>query len=192
MSAAQEMTQLQPEPNDVSSEALAREFVEISRRQLKTRLERIEACVAKLSANQIWGREHQTENAIGNLVLHLAGNVRQWIICGVGGASGQRDRDAEFSCREPVPAAELLARLRQTIDEADAVLARVPANELLTARRIQVYDVTVFEAIFHVVEHFAEHTGQIIWATKRMTGEDLGFFSYLSKESAPPSGGVAP
>jgi len=189
MSAANEMTR--SHPDGVSSEALAREFIEISRRQLRTRLERIEACVGRLGPEQIWGREHQTENAIGNLILHLAGNVRQWIICGVGGAPDQRNRDAEFSRREPIPAAELLARLRQTIDEADAVLAGVPANELLVKRGIQVYDVTVIEAIFHVVEHFAEHTGQIIWATKRMTGEDLGFFRYLSKD-APPSGGVAP
>ncbi len=186
------MTQPQLEPNDVSSEALAREFVGISRRQLRARLDRIEACVGKLSPDQIWDRGSETENAIGNLMLHLVGNVRQWIICSVGGAPDQRDRDAEFSRREPVPAAELLARLCQTIDEADAVLARVSAQELLTPRRIQVYDVTVLEAIFHVVEHFAEHTGQIIWATKRMTGEDLGFYSHLSKKQVPPSGSVTP
>jgi len=192
MSMAKEMMQQQPQPNDVSSEALAREFVAISRRQLKTRVERIEACVAKLSQDQLWGREHETENAIGNLVLHLAGNVRQWIICGVGNTPGERDRDAEFSRREPLAADQLLARLRQTMEEADGVLARLPASELLVKRRIQVYDVTLLEAVFHVVEHFAEHTGQIIWATKRMTGEDLGFYSYLSKKSATPSGGVAP
>jgi uncharacterized damage-inducible protein DinB len=185
---------MQPElkPVEASSAALVGEFISISRRQLRERLSRIESCVSKLNADQIWGREHETENAIGNLVLHLAGNVRQWIICGVGGAPGERDRDAEFSRREPVPVEELLARLRQTIDEADAVLARLPASELLTTRHIQVYDVTVLEAVFHVVEHFAEHTGQIIWATKRMTGEDLGFYNYLSKGQKAPGGDVTP
>jgi uncharacterized damage-inducible protein DinB len=192
MSMAKEMMQQQPEPNDVSPEALAREFVAISRRQLKTRVERIEACVAKLRPDQLWGREHETENAIGNLVLHLAGNVRQWIICGVGNTPGERDRDAEFSRREPLAAEELLARLRQTMNEADGVLARISASELLVKRRIQVYEVTVLDAVYHVVEHFAEHTGQIIWATKRMTGEDLGFYSYLSKKNVPASGKVTP
>lgn len=186
------MTQPELKPVEASSAVLAGEFISISRRQLRERLSRIEACIAKLSADQIWDREHESENAIGNLILHLAGNVRQWIICGIGGASDQRDRDAEFARREPVPVEELLTRLRQTIDEADAVLARVSAGELLVRRHIQVYDVTVLEAVFHVVEHFAEHTGQIIWATKRMTGEDLGFFSYLSKKNVPPGGDVTP
>ncbi len=187
---AEEIAQSQPKRVE-ASQSLAEEFIGISRRQLRERLSRIETCVAKLDTEQIWGREHQTENAIGNLILHLAGNVRQWIICGVGGAPDERDRDAEFSGREPVPAEELLARLRQTIDEADAVLARLSLEDVLIERHIQVYDVTVLEAVFHVVEHFAEHTGQIIWATKRMTGEDLGFYRYLSQKQAAP-GDVTP
>jgi uncharacterized damage-inducible protein DinB len=78
----------------------------------------------------------------------------------------------------------MLERLRTTLEEADAVLGRLDASALLTRRKIQVYDVTVLEAVFHVVEHFAEHTGQIIWATKRMTGADLGFYGYLTAETA--------
>jgi uncharacterized damage-inducible protein DinB len=109
--------------------------------------------------------------------------VRQWIICGVGGAEDRRDRAAEFARRDPLPATEILGRLRSTLEEADAVLARLDASALLTRLKIQVYDVTVLEAVFHVVEHFAEHTGQIIWATKRMTGEDLGFYGYLTSEA---------
>jgi uncharacterized damage-inducible protein DinB len=164
-------------------EAIAEEFLRVSRRQLQKRANRIEFCVGKLNDAQLWHRLHENENAVGNLVIHLAGNVRQWIICGVGGAEDRRDRAAEFARRDPLPAADILERLRSTLEEADAVLARLDASALLTRRKIQVYDVTVLEAVFHVVEHFAEHTGQIIWATKRMTGEDLGFYGYLTTET---------
>jgi uncharacterized damage-inducible protein DinB len=174
-----------PEIQDPTTPAaIAQEFLRVSRRQLQERTERIETCIGKLSDDQLWSRRHENENAVGNLVIHLAGNVRQWIICGVGGAEDRRDRAAEFARRDPLPAPEILARLRNTIEEADAVLARLDAPALLTRSKIQVYDVTVLHAVFHVVEHFAEHTGQIIWATKRMTGEDLGFYSYLKGETA--------
>ena len=161
----------------------------ISRHQLRERVRRIEICLSKLSTTQIWSRQHEIENAIGNLVLHLAGNVRQWIVCGIGGEEDRRDRDAEFSHRDSLPAAEILARLRQAVDEADAVLDRLSGRDLLARHRIQVYEVTALHAVYHVVEHFAEHTGQIVWATKRMTGEDLRFYSYLKEETAPTPGG---
>ncbi|HUG81475.1 MAG TPA: DUF1572 family protein, partial [Bryobacterales bacterium] len=79
----------------------AHEFLRISRYQLRERLRRIELCVAKLDDEQLWARAHETENAVGNLILHLAGNIRQWIVSGVGGAPDRRDRDAEFAQREP-------------------------------------------------------------------------------------------
>jgi uncharacterized damage-inducible protein DinB len=173
---------------DDNATALAVEFLSNSRKELRTRRERIETCVRKLTEEQIWTRRHENENAIGNLVLHLCGNVRQWIICGVGGAVGRRDRDAEFARREPLAAEELLTRLRETMDEADQVLEGVQPADLLSTRKIQVYDVTVLHAIYHVAVHFSEHTGQIIWATKGLTGEDLAFYGYLSKKSAGSSG----
>jgi uncharacterized damage-inducible protein DinB len=167
------------------SAALAAEFIRNSRKELRTRRERIETCVRKLTQDQIWTRRHENENAIGNLVLHLCGNVRQWIISGVGGDVDQRDRDAEFARREPLPTEELLSRLRQTTEEADRVLDRIGPDELLAARKIQGYDVTVLHAILHVAVHFSEHTGQIIWATKGLTGEDLAFYGYLTGGTAP-------
>ena len=163
----------------MTTDAFSREFLEVSRRQLQTRCERIEACLAKLSDEHIWAREHEIENAVGNLVLHVCGNVTQWILGGVGGLDVPRDRDTEFARRDPIPRAELAGRLRDTVRRADAVLARVSSDQLLEPRSIQGYDVTILHAIYHVVEHFAEHAGQIISATKRMTGEDLGFYGSL-------------
>jgi uncharacterized damage-inducible protein DinB len=173
------------EPED-NATAAAEEFLRDSRKELRTRRERIETCVRKLTMEQIWTRRHENENAIGNLVLHLCGNVRQWIISGVGGADDQRDRDAEFARREPLPPEVLLTRLRQTLDEADRVLEQVNPQDLLSKRKIQVYDVTVLHAIYHVTVHFSEHTGQILWATKGLTGEDLGFYGYLSGSKPTP------
>ena len=164
-----------------SEQALAADFLDVSRREIRQRVGRIESCLAKLESEQIWRRAHEAENSIGNLVLHLCGNVRQWIISGVGGAPDNRQRDAEFAQRDPIPKAELVKRLKETTDEADRVLAGLAAGALIEKRRIQVYDVSVIQAVTHVAVHFAEHTGQIIWATKHMTGEDLGFYSYLNK-----------
>ena len=90
---------------------LAEEFVRSSRKELRTRRERIETCLRKLTQEQIWTRRHENENAVGNLVLHLCGNVRQWIIGGVGGAVDQRDRDAEFARREPLPTEDLISQI---------------------------------------------------------------------------------
>ena len=155
------------------------EFLKFSCEKLTELNGRIETCVAKLTPEQIWMRGAENENAVGNLLLHLAGNVRQWIICGVGGAEDRRDRDSEFDARSGNDA---LDRLRSTVAEAVALLSGLPHTSLEEKRTIQKHwDLTVLEAIYHVVEHFSMHTGQIIFATKLLTGTDLGFYGYLSR-----------
>jgi len=159
--------------------ALDRVFLETSQKKLTQLLSRIRDCVNKLEPDEIWARGHENENAIGNLVLHLSGNVGQWIISGVGGAPDTRERDAEFASRGGMETAVLLGRLESTVQEAGAVISRVTPERLAEHVVIQKYDVTVLEAIYHVVEHFSHHTGQIIFATKMLTGEDLGFYKHL-------------
>jgi uncharacterized damage-inducible protein DinB len=154
-------------------------FIDCSTKKLEQLLSRIRDCLRKLSPDEIWARGHENENAIGNLVLHLNGNVRQWILSGVGGAPDTRVRDAEFAARGGMPTEELLGRLEATVREAVVVIGNVTPERLTERVTIQKYDVTVLEAIFHVVEHFAQHTGQIIFATKMLTGEDLGFYKHL-------------
>jgi len=154
-------------------------FIECSTKNLKQLVSRIRACLDKLSPGEIWARGHENENAIGNLVLHLSGNVRQWIISGVGGAPDTRVRDAEFAARALMETEELLGRLDATVNEAIVVLNGVTAARLEERVTIQKYELTVLEAIYHVVEHFSQHTGQIIFATKMLTGEDLGFYRHL-------------
>ena len=160
-------------------ETLDRVFVDFSAKKLKQLFSRIQECVRKLNAEQVWARGSENENAVGNLVLHLTGNVRQWIVSGVGGAADVRVRDREFSTHGGIAASELLDRLEQTVNEAVTVLNSIPLERLLERVTIQKYNLPVMEAVYHVVEHFAQHTGQIIFATKWMTGEDLGFYAHL-------------
>jgi len=135
---------------------------------------RIEVCLGKLSEEQIWARGGANENAVGNLMLHLAGNVRQWIVAGLGGAADIRERDAEFATVRGMSGAELTARLRAQVEEAAGVIEKLPHGKLLVVHEIQNRQATGLEALFQVVEHFGQHTGQIIYATKNLTGEDLG------------------
>ena len=160
---------------------LDRVFIDCSVRRLRQSLDRIDKCLARLTEDQVWSRGHESENSVGNLLLHLAGNVRQWIIAGVGQTSDTRDRDSEFNATGGVCKGDLLATLRATVEDACVVIDRQDADRLATTIHVQKYDVTVLEAIYHVVEHFAQHTGQIIFATKLLTGEELGFYTHLKR-----------
>jgi len=173
------------------TDALQKEFLACSIDTLRQHAGRIEGCLGKLTPEQVWARGSENENAIGNLVLHLCGNVRQWIISGVGGSPDSRQRDEEFAARGGVPAAELLEKLHATIDEAAGVLERVTAERLAEPLVIQAYHETGLGAIYHVVEHFSGHTAQIIFATKMLTSEDLGFYRHLSGKAATQGGKTA-
>jgi uncharacterized damage-inducible protein DinB len=148
-------------------------------------LPKIERCLEMLSDEQIWWRPNPESNSIGNLLLHLSGNVRQWIVSGLGGASDARNRDAEFAERAIVPRDELLARLKQTLSEADSALATFDGERLLERMQIQGCDVTALEAILHVVEHFSMHTGQIILMSKIFAEVDLGFYDFSGPAPVP-------
>jgi len=139
-------------------------------------LPKIERCLDKLTDAQIWWRPNEESNSIGNLILHLCGNARQWIVCGVGGAPSTRDRDAEFAQREVISRDELLDLLRSTLSEVKTTLASLDPAILLDPRQIQGYDIDVLYAIFHVTEHFSMHTGQIIMLTKHLIASDLAFY----------------
>jgi uncharacterized damage-inducible protein DinB len=129
-------------------------------------LPKIRLAVLPLTDDDIWWRPVEGSNSIGNLILHLAGNTRQWIIGGVGGRSDSRDRDAEFAAHSGRDTAQLLDQLTTCFLEADAVLAGIDSSALDDPRMIQGATTTVFGAIYHVVEHVSMHTGQIIQLAK--------------------------
>ncbi len=136
-------------------------------------LSRILRCLDEMSDEEIWWRPNEASNSAGNLVLHLSGNVRQWIISGLGGAADTRERDLEFSERGPVSRRELATRLRTAVNEACRVLKKLTPQSLARNYTIQGYHATGVEAVSHVCEHFALHAGQIIYITKMRQGKDL-------------------
>ena len=140
-------------------------------------LPKIERCLERLGNEDIWWRPGKESNSIGNLMLHLCGNVTQWIVGGVGRREYERRRQQEFDHRGPIPGSELLERLRRVLAEAETIIAEQTSESLASRRQIQGYDVTVLEAIYHVVEHFGMHTGQIIMLTKLRRDEDLELWS---------------
>lgn len=146
---------------------LATAFLTQSRWLLRTEYPtKLRACLTALPVDALWMRSAAGSNSVGNLLLHLNGNVRQWIVSGVAGAPDTRERSEEFEAAGGVTAAELFARLDATLSEVDAVLARLTPESLLERRTIQGRDITVLEAVYHVTEHFGMHTGQIILMTK--------------------------
>ena len=141
-------------------------------------LPKIERCLEQLNDQQIWWRPNPESNSIGNLVLHLCGNARQWIVCGLGAEPDNRMRDAEFAQRDVIQRAQLFQLLRTTLADVERVLRHLDASILLEKRTIQGSSVDVLEAIFHVTEHFSMHTGQIIMLTKMLTASDLRFYDF--------------
>jgi uncharacterized damage-inducible protein DinB len=156
-------------------------FLDFSIRKLEQLTSRIADCLRMLSDDQVWAREGKNQNAVGNLVLHLSGNVGQWIVTGIGGAPDIRDRDQEFAAKNGPAGAELAERLRMSVEEAVRVLSRLSPSRLRDPLRVQDYEATVLEAIYHVVEHYSQHAGQIMYATKLLTGEDLGYYRHLTR-----------
>jgi uncharacterized damage-inducible protein DinB len=157
-------------------------FLEFSRRKLLEHYwPRLRACVETLTDEQVWWRPNEASNSVGNLALHLNGNVRQWLVDSFSGREDARDRPAEFAADGGLKASELLEKLGGTMDEATKVLARLTEADLTARYEIQGYHVSGLEAVYQVVEHFGMHYGQIAYISKSLSGKDLGFHRELTK-----------
>jgi uncharacterized damage-inducible protein DinB len=166
-------------------------FLQFSRNKLLEQYwPRLRKAVEMLSDEQVWWRPNEASNSIGNLILHLNGNVWQWLVASFNRLEDQRDRPAEFSATGDLTAADLLARLGQTLEEAAKVLAKLTQEELLATWHIQGYTVSGLAAVYQVVEHFGLHYGQIVYITKMQEGRDLGFYSELNKTGRARGGSV--
>jgi hypothetical protein len=159
-----------------SDPAVAAEFIKQARSELGEAVEKIEHCLNQLGEIDVWWRPFTEANAIGNVVLHLCGNLRQWVISGVGGIPDVRKRREEFAERGAmIKKAELLSRLKRTVAEADEALARCTPDNLLRVRHVQHYDVTGLQAAFTSISHFVGHTHQIVYITRLRLGEKYEF-----------------
>jgi hypothetical protein len=166
---------------DVEKSA-AQLFLEFSKDKLLEQYwPRLRQSVESLTEQQVWWRPNEASNSIGNLILHLNGNVRQWIISSFNAQEDKRERSAEFAARQGITVADLLRTLGTTMDEAGTVLARLTEADLVAPYGIQGYHVTGLGAVYQVVEHFGLHYGQITYIAKSLVGRDLGFYRNLTK-----------
>ena len=157
-------------------------FLEFSRWKLMEQYwPRLRECVVSLTDEQVWWRPNDQSNSAGNLLLHLNGNVRQWLITSFTRVDDARDRPAEFGERAMISTSALLEKLGSTLQEASAVLEQLSEADLAALYEIQGYQVNGLHAVYHVVEHFGMHYGQIVYITKMLRGQDLGFYRELSK-----------
>jgi hypothetical protein len=157
-------------------------FLEFSRRKLLEQYwPRLRESIASLTEEQIWWRPNAASNSIGNLMLHLDGNVRQWLVASFNRQEDSRNRPAEFNAKEGISAAALLEQLGATMHEAAEVLVRLTEADLIAPYEIQGYHVHGLDAVYLVVEHFGMHYGQILYIAKQLRDDDLGFHSKLNK-----------
>lgn len=151
---------------------------------------KIRLAVEVLGEDVIWRRPNDESNSIGNLLLHLTGNVRQWIASGIGGAPSDRDRAAEFAAAGGVLKNDLLDQLQSAVREADAVIASLDEQDLARTVTIQGRETTILAAIYHVVEHFSMHTGQIVMLAKMHSPGVIRFYENAGGIALPVWGGT--
>ena len=171
-----------------ASQSIGQAYLAEARRRLAECHAKIRHCLDQLDDGQVWWRPRPSMNSIANLVLHLCGNLRQWIVSGVSGAADVRDRPAEFAERALTPKAELLRRLDAVVAEADAGLAAVADARLLDPRRIQGFEETLLSAVFDSLSHLAGHTQEIVHLTRLQLGDRYRFAwtPATPEQGAPP------
>jgi hypothetical protein len=171
----------------VHEKTIAAAYLKQAALQLRDSLRKIEHCVDQLTDEQLWWRPTPDQNCIANLLLHLSGNVRQWIVSGVGGTADMRNRPSEFTECGPVPRADLLETIRTAVDEACQAIFAAPPETLLEMRRVQGFDVSSLTAIFDSTAHFEGHMQEIICLTRMQLGERYRFdwMPTTSEQGAP-------
>lgn len=157
---------------------IAQEFIEQSISIIdKKNTPKIIKCLAGLSEEQIWLRPNEASNSIGNILLHLCGNIRQYIISALGDQPDIRERDKEFSVKDGYNKEELLNKLTGTLEQAVSVIRNMDEPGLMKIYSVQGFNYSGIGIIVHVTEHYSHHTGQVIFWTKQLTGKGLGFYA---------------
>lgn len=152
------------------------ELIEQAVFRLRENTPRIKKCLDQLTEEEIWKRPNESSNSVGNLILHLCGNITQYTISSLGGKPDNRERDKEFDTRGGYSKAELFEKLSKTVDQAVETLQNLDEEALLKMRNVQAYHYSGVANIIHVVEHYSYHTGQIAFWTKLLKNNDLGFY----------------
>lgn len=145
-------------------------------------LPRILKCLDQLDNEQVWWRPNESSNSIGNLVLHLNGNVNQWIHAGLGNFPDQRKRQTEFDERKIIDKGELADLLTDTMQRVKSIIEEISEEELIQTRKVQTFQASGVSILIHVTEHFSYHTGQIAYITKMLMDKSLGFYDGIELE----------
>lgn len=153
------------------------EFIEQSIYRMRENTSKVIKCLEILTEDEIWGKPSETLNSVGNLVLHLCGNITQYIISTLGDAPDDRDREKEFSAKRGLSKVELTQKLNSTVDRATEIISRQTKQSLVAVKNVQAYSLSGIGIILHVVEHYSYHTGQIIFWTKMKRDTDMGFYA---------------
>jgi uncharacterized damage-inducible protein DinB len=158
-------------------EELLPEFINAATTYIDENTARLKTCLSELDEADIWIRPNKNSNSVGNLILHLSGNIRQWIISSLGYAEDTRQRDSEFAATDGYTKSELAEKLFSIVEEAKKIINKMTPEELLKKRKVQGYLYSGIAIILHVTEHYSYHTGQVIFWTKLLKDKDLGFYT---------------
>jgi uncharacterized damage-inducible protein DinB len=154
-----------------------KEFIEQSVYRIEESTNRIKKCLAEIDDAQTWRRPNDNLNSVGNLIVHLCGNIRQYIISALGEKKDIRDRNKEFSIREGPGKEGLFDELVNTVAEAVSILKNIDEARLTKIYSVQGFSLSGIGIIIHVTEHYSYHTGQIAFWTKQLKNKDLGFYA---------------
>lgn len=157
-----------------------KEFIQNACFRMDESLRMITICMNKLDESVIWKKPNTSTNSIGNLILHLCGNITQYGIASLQGLEDNRNRDKEFETLSGYSKNELLQKLSETVETAKQSFSHAPADELNRKRSVQGFEFSGIGNIIHVVEHFSYHTGQIALWTKLLNNSDLGFYDGIN------------
>lgn len=155
---------------------------DVKRRLFEEGATRIKKCLNELSIDQIWYKHNGNTNSVGNLILHLCGNVRQYVLHGIDGQKDVRHRATEFSEKGPIAASVLVAKLDKLESDVSEALDRITSDDLVEDRKVQGFDENVISILIHVAEHFSYHVGQITFYTKYVNDVDTGYYAGLDLE----------
>jgi len=157
-------------------------IAEVKRRLFEESMPRLKKCLDQLTEEEIWQRPNAQSNSMGNLVLHLSGNIRQWVLSGLAKAPDERKREQEFAQRGPIPKAELLADLKKTMEEVAEALDHIQPEDLMTHHEVQVFHESGLSILVHIVEHFSYHVGQMTYYVKALKNIDMDYYRGMELE----------
>jgi len=152
------------------------DFVENAIFRMEESLRMISKSTALLSTEDVWKKPNKASNSIGNIIIHLKGNITQYMLAGLGGQEDLRQRDLEFSVTHGYNTKELNQQLRALLDEVKTALHGLKDEELIKTYSVQGFKLSGLGIVLHVVEHLSYHTGQIAFWTKILRNKDLGFY----------------